>query len=150
MDQLSTLNRQDGGAAMTPARKQHATDALLALTLAALIVLGVRAHAATSDVFLPIVRGAPIRVTGAVYPPVTTFCMLQTSAAYAIDPRTDTAVYGCESKDGHGYIVFGDGGVLLLDHVAAGSGSLTVVDGAVYVVAAREDGGLQVQEVPRP
>jgi hypothetical protein len=117
------------------------TPLLFGLTMAASV---------PSRAYLPFVRGATIRTTGPVYPPVDTFCMLQTSAAYAIDPRTDTAVYGCESKDGHGYVVFGDGGVLLLDHVAAGSGSLTVVDGAVYVVAAREDGGLQVQEVPTP
>lgn len=41
---------------MTPARKQNVTDALLAVCLAALIVLGVRAHAPTPD--------APLHVTG--------------------------------------------------------------------------------------
>jgi hypothetical protein len=66
-----------------------------------------------------------------------------------VDPRTDEQVFSCESKFSHGAIVF-TAHKLLLDHVATGSGSLSVIDGAVYMTAVREDGALEVQKVPTP
>lgn len=132
---------------MTPERKQRAIDACLTAAMLILVVLGVRAHAAQPDVFLPIVRGQAIRVTGPVFPPSGTSCLLQTGASMVVDPRTDEQVFSCESKNGHGAIVF-SAHKLLLDHAAVGSGSLSVIDGAVYLTAVNENGSLQIVEVP--
>lgn len=132
---------------MTPERKQHIIDGLLTVAMLVLVMLGVRAHAATPDVFMPIVRGQAVRLTGQVYPPNGLHCLLQQGTSRVIDPRTDTEVWSCEDAHGHGQVVW-SGKTLLLDHVADGSGSLSVTDGVVYITAVRSDGGLQVAVVP--
>jgi hypothetical protein len=123
----------------------------LAIALAAsILVATITATAAMGHAtYLPFVRGAAIRTTGSVFPPAGTSCLLQTGASQVVDPRTDEQVFSCESKFSHGAIVF-TAHKLLLDHVATGSGSLSVIDGAVYVVAVREDGALEVKVVPTP
>jgi hypothetical protein len=82
-----------------------------------------------------------------VYPPNGLHCLLQQGTSRVIDPRTDTEVWSCEDAHGHGQVVW-SGSKLLLDHVADGSGSLSVTDGVVYITAVRSDGGLQVALVP--
>lgn len=124
----------------------------LALTaiIAVLVDLGILSAASVAtSVYLPAVR-AQSQFTGVAYPPHGTSCLLQTSGSSVIDPRTGVRLVGCESKNGHGYIVYTTDGRLLLDHVAAGSGSLSVDNGTVYVTAIREDGGAEIQEVPAP
>jgi hypothetical protein len=122
----------------------------LAIALAAcMFVAGVISGAAAMGhhVFLPFVHGAAIRTTGQVFPPNGLHCLLQQGTSRVIDPRTDTEVFSCEDVRGGGQIVW-TGRTLLLKHVATGSGSLSVTDGVVYITAVREDGALEVQEVP--
>lgn len=117
--------------------------------IAGFIVSFAAAALQPSSVYLPLVRGQAIRVTGPVFPPAGTSCLLQTGASMVVDPRTDEQVYSCESKNGRGQIVW-SGKTLLLDHAAVGSGSLSVVDGAVYLTAVNENGSLQIVKVPTP
>jgi hypothetical protein len=128
--------------------RRLATTALIALVVFAGVQLAAAALPVAS-VYLPFVRGAPIRVTGSVFPPAGTSCLLQTGASMVVDPRTDEQVYSCESRDDFGAIVW-SGQTLLLSHVATGSGSLSVIDGAVYITAVNDDGSLQIEKVPTP
>jgi hypothetical protein len=124
----------------------------LAIALAASIIVATAITATAAmdhHAYLPFVHGAAVRLTGSVPPPAGTSCLLQTGASMVVDPRTDEQVFSCESKFSHGAIVF-TAHKLLLDHVATGSGSLSVIDAAVYVTAVREDGSLEVQKVPTP
>jgi putative hemolysin len=123
-----------------------ALDTILAAALAILLVLVAGAQPA-SHTYLPVAR--TLLHAGILTPPAGIICQLQTGAAIVTDPRTGDVVASCEAKHGHGMVVW-SGSTLLLDHVAAGSGSLAVIDGAVWVVAVRDDGAVQVAEVPRP
>jgi hypothetical protein len=96
--------------------------------------------------YLPLVRQAA-QAPGTVYPPGGRKCLLQTGSSAVVDPRTGQWAYSCEGKAGSGFMIW-SGDTMLLEHVAMGSGSLAVIDGSVFAVACREDGGLEVVEVP--
>lgn len=100
-----------------------------------------------SNVFLPLVHGAAVRTTGQVFPPNGLHCLLQQGTSRVVDPRTDVEDYSCEASDSHGQIVW-SGSKLLMDHVAVGSGSLSVTDGVVYITAVNSNGSIQIERVP--
>jgi hypothetical protein len=144
MDQLPAIDRADGGAQVT--RRIILLNLWLAIAGAfgAFDVLA----STVQPAYLPLVRQAA-QAPGTVYPPGGRKCLLQTGSSAVVDPRTGQWVYSCEMKNSHGFSVFTKDAILL-EHVATGSGSLAVIDGAVFAVAVREDGGLQIVFVPTP
>jgi hypothetical protein len=120
----------------------------LAICLAFMAGAASALQSAPQPVYVPLVRQTAV-APGTVYPPGGRRCLLQTGSSAVVDPRTGQWVYSCEGKNGANFMVW-TGDTMLLEHVATGSGSLTVIDGAVFAVAVREDGGLQVVEVPTP
>lgn len=129
--------------------KHHLRMAIVS-TVAALLVFAVASFAQSAlqgPLYLPVLHGAAVRTTGVIVPPHGLVCLLQQGTTRVIDPRTDLEVYSCEATNGHGQIVFTHDR-LLMDHVATGSGSLSVTDGKVYIIAVQEDGTLIVREVP--
>ncbi len=129
---------------------------LAAIAFIALIVdtslWTVSAALTSSHLFVPLLFAAGPLVPpppGTVSPPPGIICTLQTGSSSVVDPRTDAWVHSCEGKNGHGMVCW-SGDTLLIDHLAAGSGSLSVEDGAVYVTAVRADGRLDVVLVPVP
>jgi len=132
-------------------KRRLATIALIALVVDTSLWT-VSAALTSTHTFVPILwaaRPAVPPAPGRVSAPNDIHCTLQTGSSSVVDPRTNAWVHSCEGKNGHGMIVW-TGETLLIDQLAAGSGSLSIEDGAVYVTAVREDGDLDVVLVPVP
>lgn len=123
--------------------------ALVRLTVLVFLVFAVAIATAAIDhhAYLPFVHGAAVRTTGQVFPPNGLHCLLQQGTSRVVDPRTDAEDFSCEASDNHGQIVW-SGNKLLMDHVAVGSGSLSVTDGVVYITAVNSNGSIQIERVP--